>query len=96
MQDRGDDEDDLERMLDGDQSGEDPFPLGDFPCNGLKRQENIGNAQVFGSEPQMGNQGKFQLWSSDALTNKPPSMKNCAAESLQRSQSQNTAGLMTS
>ena len=96
MQDRGDEEVDLERMSDGYESDESPLPPVDNPCNGLKRQENIGNAQVFQSKPKTGNQGKFQLWSSDALASKPQLMKNCAPESLQRSLSQNTAGLITS
>ena len=49
MQDRGDEEVDLERMSDGYESDESPLPPVDNPCNGLKRQENIGNAQVFES-----------------------------------------------
>ena len=52
MQDRGDEEVDLERMSDGYESDESPLPPVDNPCNGLKRQENIGNAQVFQSKPK--------------------------------------------
>ena len=82
MRDLEEDEDDLERMLEGEELDEDLFAPVENPCNGLRRQENIGNAQVFGSEPQMVNQGKFQLWSSDVLMDKQSSMKNCASESL--------------
>ena len=95
MQDLGEEEDDLERMFEDEELDEELFAHQGNPCNGLRRQGNIGDTQVFGSAPIMAPQGKFQLWNSDVLVSKQSSMKNCASESLQRSQSQNQAGPIT-
>ena len=72
MQDLGEEEDDLERMFEDEDEelDEQLFAHEGNPCNGLRRQTNIGDTQVFGSAPIMAPQGKFQLWNSDVLVSK--------------------------
>ena len=70
MQDLGEEEDDLERMFEDEELDEELFAHEGNPCNGLRRQGNIGETQVFGSAPIMAPQGKFQLWNSDVLVSK--------------------------